>query len=424
MRFVLIVTLLGFMTCWLPGLGAAENRPSNGIELAVQVENELSQVIEKVSRSFAFVGGGSGVVISADGYILTNYHVAGDKKHCTARLEGIGAFVTCDLIGADPIGDLALLKVHDGKDLPYLEFGTIENLSVGQRVLALGDPFKLADIEGPPAVSIGTISALHRYQGNYSDAIQTDCAINPGNSGGPLVTMDGKLVGITGQIMSRFGAKANTGIGYAVPIDQIARFLPQLKAADGQVIYHGNLPNGLTFVSHMDETQRASVEKVEEDSPAEKLGFKPGDRILSVDDKPVYNFARLTGIIRSYPDNSPVALKIERGGKHLDLNLSLVRLDVPTLPTYVHLVGVELEPPTIGEGLRVSHIDPESVAERSGLQVGDVIESVDGRHSAQAWPEILTGKHAGDRVELSVRRVNADGRSNHTLSFSMLLDQH
>jgi serine protease Do len=295
-----------------PCVFAAADEEAAAIATALRAEEELTKTIQKMSAAFVFVGGGSGVVVSPDGFILTNHHVAGDRKQWTVRIYGLGKMVVCDLIGTDPVGDLALLKAREVRDLPHVEFGDIAKVHVGQQVLAVGDPFKLGELEGPPSVSLGTVSALHRFQQNYCDAIQTDAAVNPGNSGGPLLTLDGKLIGITGQIMSRFGAKANTGIGYAIPVDQIVRFYPLLKNANGGTVCHGTLPDGLSFTNRLDETQAAIVEKVTAGSDAERSGFKVGDRVLAVDGKTVHNYARLTGIVRSYPENAVLEVQVER----------------------------------------------------------------------------------------------------------------
>jgi serine protease Do len=358
-------------------------------------------------------------VISPDGYILTNHHVAGERRQWTVRIEGTGKMSVCDLVGTDPVGDLALLKARDAKDLPYVEFGDISKVRVGQQVLAVGDPFKLAEYDGPPSFSIGTVSALHRFQGNYSDAIQTDSAVNPGNSGGPLLTLDGKLIGITGQIMSRFGAKANTGIGYAIPVDQIARFFPLLKEADGRIVYHGTLPDGMTFNSRTDETQVASIDNVTPDGDADRAGFKIGDRILSVDGKRVYNYARLTGIVRSYPENTVLDVQVERGGRAVGIKLKLPRHDVSNAPTFVAPVGVRLEQSRGGEGLRVLSIDRGSPAEKAGLVVGDVITSVDGKAPSLEWYDMLLAKKAGEQLEIRVRRASAAGMTLKALTLTI-----
>ncbi len=382
---------------------ATADEEAEAVATALKAEDELTHIIEKTSAAFVFVGGGSGVVVSANGYILTNHHVAGDRKQWTVRIEGTGRLWVCDLVGTDPVGDLALLKVRDGKDMAFVEFGEISKVGVGQQVLAVGDPFKLADLDGPPSFSIGTVSALHRFQGNYSDAIQTDSAVNPGNSGGPLLTLEGKLIGITGQIMSRFGAKANSGIGYAIPVDQIQRFFPMLKKAEGRVVYHGTLPDGLTFSSRTDDTQQAVVEVVDGGSEAERAGFKANDRILSVDGRKIYNYARLVGIVRSYPENSVLDVQLERAGKIVPMRLTLPRMQLPPGPISLAPLGVKLESKP-AEGLRVLSVEKGSAAEKSGLTLGDIITSVDGKPPTLETYEWLNTKKPGDQLDVRVRR--------------------
>ncbi|HYF48736.1 MAG TPA: PDZ domain-containing protein, partial [Planctomycetota bacterium] len=324
-----------------------------------------------------------------------------------------------DLVGTDPVGDLALLKVRDAKDLVYVEFGDISKVRVGQQVLAVGDPFKLAEMDGPPSVSLGTVSALHRFQGNYSDAIQTDGAVNPGNSGGPLLTLDGKLIGITGQIMSRFGAKANTGIGYAIPVDQIQRFFPLLKEAEGKIVYHGTLPDGMTFTSRADDTQVASVENIQPDSEADKAGFRKGDRIIAVDGKRVYNYARLTGIVRSYPEKSLLDFRVERAGQTVTLKVKLPRHEINMGSTFIAPVGVRLEQLKGNEGAKVLSVERNSAAEKAGLQQGDVITTVEGRGPSLEWYDILASKKPGETLELRVRRAGPNGNTLKALTLTV-----
>ena len=389
-------------------ISAAGDAESDAVATALAAEDELTKVIAKTSAAFVFIGGGSGVVVSADGYILTNHHVAGDHKQWSVRIEGSDKVVVCDLVGTDPVGDLALLKVRDAQNMAYVEFGDIGTVRVGQQVLAVGDPFKLAAEDGPPSFSLGTVSALHRFQENYSDAIQTDCAVNPGNSGGPLLTLDGKLIGITGQIMSRFGAKANTGIGYAIPVDQIARFYPLLKDTAGLVVYHGALPDGLRFSRHVEESQVAALEGVDANTDAERAGFKVGDHILRVDGKRVYNEARLNGIIRSYPENANLDVELEREGKLVKFQLKLPRMPLPPGLTYVAPVGVKLEL-SKNDGIRVSSVDKGSPAEKAGLMTGDIITMVDGRAPSLEWQTILLTKRPGEQLDVQIRRPGPDG---------------
>jgi len=402
-------------------LFAADAKEDAIMATALQAEEELTKAIAKSSAAFVFVGGGSGVLVSPDGYILTNHHVAGDRKQWTVRVEGTGRLVVCDLVGTDPVGDLALLKARDAKNLPFVEFGEISKVRVGQQVLAVGDPFKLADLEGPPSVSIGTVSALHRFQGNYSDAIQTDSAVNPGNSGGPLLTLDSKLIGITGQIMSRFGAKANTGIGYAIPIDQILRFYPLLQEAGGRVVYHGTLPEGLNFSNKVDETQSATIEKIDPDSEGLKAGFKDGDRIISVDGKTIYNYARLLGIVRSYPENTSLDFKIDRGGKEMKLTVKLPRMQLPPGMTYASPLGVRLQQMREG-GPRVTNVERGSAAARAGFIQGDVITTSDGKAPSDDWQDTVLGRKPGEQLTIHVLRKGPSGQITKALLVTVQQD--
>ncbi len=195
-----------------------------------ETDAPLIDLIAKCSRAFVFIGNGSGVMISEDGMVLTNFHVAGSKSTWTVRLGGETQTRLCDMIEKDEQRDLCLLKIRDISHAPFIALGNSSTLKAGEQVLALGDPFSLGHKNGDPAASIGIISALHRNQGRYTDAVQTDCAINPGNSGGPLINMAGELVGLNGQIISRYG-KNNTGIAFSIPVNQIKAALPVITRA-------------------------------------------------------------------------------------------------------------------------------------------------------------------------------------------------
>jgi S1-C subfamily serine protease len=395
--------------------------------LARKIEAELTGAVTQVTNAFVFVGGGSGVAISPDGDILTNHHVAGTRLKpgtWTARVNGTGRLYVCDVIGTDPVGDLCLLKARDAQDLPYVRFGDIDTLRIGQQCLTVGDPFKLADpLTGPPAVSLGTISLLHRFQQGYSDAIQTDAAINLGNSGGPLVTLDGKLIGITGQIMARFGVSGNTGIGYAIPIDQIERFLPILRTANGGVIYHGDLPQGLKFTAgDGDDTQIVTVEAVESVSEADNYGFRAKDKILEIEHeidpvkhtlehKPVLNYWRLRGIVQSYPEQTPLTIVIDRGGNQKRIPINLPRMPIPPPRYSLRPLGIdEADMAPAGDGVLALRIIPNSAADHAGMQNRDVILKVDGKRPPNAWADALANRRPGDRFSVQVRR----GAEQHT----------
>jgi len=207
--------------------------------LAVQdpvrtLEKKVQETGRKVSDAFVFIGGGSAVLISPDGWFLTNHHVGGTMDKGTTVWLSDGRSFRAKLVCTDPVGDLALFKLQDVKEkLPHVEFGDSDALEVGQYVVAVGNPFGLATTPAPdrrryPSVSLGVVSARHRYQQNYGDCIQTDAAVNPGNSGGPLVTLDGRLVGINGRIATRYMNRVNSGVGFAIAANQVKRFLPEM----------------------------------------------------------------------------------------------------------------------------------------------------------------------------------------------------
>ena len=192
-------------------------------------DSKIQRTIRCLSDSFVFIGDGSGVVISPDGYILTSQHVVGQNRNISVQIGSAHAAYTADVVASDTAADLLLLKVRGAEHIACLELEDMKNIQVGQFVIAAGDPFKLAGNAGTPAFSTGIVSALHRHQGNHTDYIQTDCAVNPGNSGGPLVTENGKLIGITGQIIPRFSTTTNSGVAFATPADQLQRFISAAK---------------------------------------------------------------------------------------------------------------------------------------------------------------------------------------------------
>lgn len=384
---------------------AAAQTADKRLKTAEALQKELQKITARATKPFVFFGNGSGIVLSPDGYILTNYHVVRGRRKLYVRVYGTQHYYRAELVGADPTGDLALLKIPGASGLPHAELGDISNLRVGQTVFAIGDPFSLAGVEGAPTITEGVIGALHRFQNSYTDAIQTDAAVNPGNSGGPLFSLDGRVIGINGQIASRFHTRANTGIGYAIPADQIKRFLPLLKRAAGGVVHHARPPAGLRLERLSSEaeetsTQRAVVREVEAESAAKKAGFHAGDVILAVDGKPVYNAARLLGIVRSYPGNAELNVLIRRRGKTLSLAVLFPPQPMPTGITY-GLPRRELQ------GLPVRAIKAGSAAEKAGLKKGDVVRKIDGHSLIKerlAAFRALETKRPGDFMELEVLR--------------------
>lgn len=271
-------------------------------------------------------GTGSGVLVSADGLVLTNHHVAGWATTVFV-IRADGTRHRAEVVGTDPRGDLALLRIP-GEDLPFAPLGPDDGPEPGSWVFAMGNPFTLALQDGDPIVTQGVVSGLHRIQRGdargelfYGDAIQTDAEINPGNSGGPLFDLEGRLVGINGRIATRrANYRVNTGVGFAVSARQIRRVLPKLRA--GGRVEHGYL--GIRY--DVDESTAAGVEVAfaYEESPAATAGILAGDRIVAIDGRPVRSGSALAGILSTYPEGARIRVAFTRRGERIDAEAVLV----------------------------------------------------------------------------------------------------
>lgn len=371
------------------------------VEIARQTEEKLTETIRSATASFVFIGGGSGVVISPDGYMLSNHHVAGSSRRWRVR---IGTnFYDAVIIGNDRQGDISLLKIQNVTNLPAVKFADSDRCLVGQPVVAVGNPFGTAEAFGEPTVTHGIISAVHVFVGNYCDAIQTDAPVNPGNSGGPLLTQDGRLAGITGMLESRFQQRANTGIGLSIPVNQIARFLPALRAANGGNVYHGFI-RGLygSFNEEEDHMTGALVVGVRPGSTAQRIGLQPGDRIDYFNKYRLQNYSRFVGFMGAYPAGAAVSLTYLRGTMARTAQVQLDAYNPGSL-------GVKFRAPKeITDPMVIERVYPRLAGERAGLVVGDTLVNLNGRSVAtfldymvvQKTQQLLTG----DSVKLSVRR--------------------
>src|SRR5713226_6806551 len=251
-------------------------------------------VIEKIKPTVAAVfspggqGGGTGVVISKDGYALTNFHVvAGSGPVMQCGLPD-GVFYDAVVVGTDQVGDVALLKLlpkKEGKDFPYAPLGNSDNVKPGDWSLALGNPFLLAT-DFTPTVTFGLISGVHRYQYpegskgllEYTDCIQFDTSINPGNSGGPLFNMNGEIIGINGRGSFDKRGRVNSGVGYAISMNQIRNFMGHLRA--GLDADHATL--GAIIENKAEEGQSGMmVTSILENSDARRRGLDLNDELVS-----------------------------------------------------------------------------------------------------------------------------------------------
>jgi len=267
------------------------------------------------------VAQGSGFVVTADGYILTNNHLVGEAEEISITL-GDGRKCKAKLIGADPETDVAVIKIDMG-DLPYVELANSDSLEVGEWVIAIGNPFGLSH-----TVTAGIVSAKGRSEigvANYEDFIQTDAAINFGNSGGPLLNLDGKAVGINTAII---GPGGNVGIGLAIPINMAKGVYEQLKD-NGKVVRGflgveiGNLESGMGEFFAAGSDKGAIVMSVVKDSPAEKAGIKADDIVVELQGEPVTGANELMNRIAVQKPGTEVELVILREGKRKTFTVTL-----------------------------------------------------------------------------------------------------
>ncbi len=270
-------------------------------------------------------GIGSGFVISKDGYVLTNNHVIDNADGIFVTMFD-GSEHKAEVVGSDARTDVALLKI-DAKGLKPLTIGDSDDLKKGQWVLAIGSPFGLDS-----TVTAGIISAINRDTGDYLPFIQTDVAVNPGNSGGPLINLDGQVVGINSQIVSRSGGFM--GISLAIPIDEVMRVVDQLKV-------HGKVTRGrigvqITDVQEdvakalgLDKPHGAMVSSVEPDGPAAKAGIKSGDVITSFDGHAIESMTDLPRIVGGTKPDTKATVKVWRKGKDVELKVTVGELKEP-----------------------------------------------------------------------------------------------
>jgi len=275
-------------------------------------------------RNQAQTGLGSGVLVSADGYLLTNQHVIDGADDIDVTLSD-GRSASAKVVGTDADSDLALLKVSLD-NLPVIPFGDIRQVSVGDPVLAIGNPFNVGE-----TVTSGIVSALDRNQLGLStieNFIQTDAAINPGNSGGALVDGEGRLVGINTAIFSRSGG--SMGIGFAIPVD-IAREVMDALIRDGQMTrgWIGVQPRDLTpeFADsfQLPVHQGVLVTGVLRDGPAAKAGLKPGDVVTAIGGVKIVNTAQLLRAVGALKPPSSAELAVQRGSDALTLSVPVAR---------------------------------------------------------------------------------------------------
>jgi serine protease Do len=384
---------------------------------------------------------GSGFIISADGYILTNAHVVEGADEINVRFTDKREF-KAKVIGADRRTDIAVIKI-EAASLPAVKFGDPTKLKVGEWVVAIGSPFGFEN-----TVTAGIVSAKGRSlpQENFVPFIQTDVAINPGNSGGPLFNMRGEVVGINSQIYSRTGGFM--GLSFAIPIDVALDIQKQLRekgrVARGRIgVVIQEVTRDLATSFGLDRPRGALVNSVEKGSPADKAGVEATDIILSFDGKPVEGSSDLPRIVGSTRPGSQSAVEVWRKGKTQKLNITVAELQEdrvaardtpgrskPQAEAPANRLGIVVGDLTADQkkalnvtyGLVVTDVRPDSKAD---VRKGDVLLTMvhKGQHtelkSVEQFNRLLAGLDKNSVITLQVRR----GESTAFVTISGLTDK-
>jgi serine protease Do len=351
------------------------DRPQRGKKPNTQQDDE-----EEVPR-----GVGSGFIISADGFVMTNAHVVEGADEVYVTLTDKREY-KAKIIGADKRTDVALVKI-EGTNLPRLAMGDSNKIRVGEWVIAIGSPFGLDN-----TVTAGIVSAKARDTGEYLPLIQTDVAVNPGNSGGPLINMRGEVIGINSQIYSRSGGYM--GISFAVPIDEAMRVADQLRASGkvtrGRIgVQIGEVTKDVAESLGLPRAQGAQVQRVEEGGPAEKAGVQAGDVILKFNGVAIDRASDLPRVVGATKPGSKSTVTVWRKGALRDLTLTIVELEPEKAAkkeekkpkveqsanalglTVIDLTAAQLKDLNLEGGVVVD--TSEGLAARAGLRSGDIV---------------------------------------------------
>lgn len=362
----------------------------NTIHAVVHVKNKTVSKIPVMDFFYGYrgdreqtqIGTGSGVIITEDGYIVTNNHVIQDATELEVTLNNNKSY-KAKLVGTDSKMDIALLKIEADEKLPYTVFGDSDEIKVGEWVLAVGNPYNLNS-----TVTAGIVSAKARNLANESiqSFIQTDAAVNPGNSGGALVNTRGELIGINTMISSPTGSYA--GYSFAVPSNITRKIIEDLMQF-GNVqrgvlgIEGGEMNSNYAKEIGVKETQGFYINKVTKNSGAEKAGLQKGDIIVQLDDKKINGFAELSGYINTKRPNNVVQVRIIRDEKEKTIPVKLSRKEVLNYEfngiEFEDLDATDKKQFRIKEGVKIKAISNPEYAEYADLLNGSVILSVDGQ---------------------------------------------
>ena len=393
----------------------------NAINAVVHVKNvsissgqlSLQDLFSGNSSPRAQMGTGSGVIINADGYIITNNHVINNADELSVTLNNNKTY-KAEIVGSDPKTDIALLKIKADEDLPFVTFADSDQAKIGEWVLAVGNPFNLTS-----TVTAGIISAKARDLSGTSTQsfIQTDAAVNPGNSGGALVNARGELIGINTAISSQTGSYI--GYSFAVPSNIARRVIED-------IMEFGNVQNGILGISGgslnsefadkmgVNDTEGIYVDSVVEDSGAEKAGIKKGDIIKEIDNIKVSKFADLTGHIGAKRVGDKVSLKVSRDGSLKTIAVTLTRNETLTLPLVGRVKNTkpdDLKKLKASNGIKIIELDKQYAEywKKNGVKEGAIITSINDTkiNSVDDAQEAIKNKSAYEPLRIEL--INSNG---------------
>ncbi|MEI4263643.1 trypsin-like peptidase domain-containing protein [Roseovarius sp. D0-M9] len=370
------------------------------------------------------VAGGSGFMISEDGYFVTNNHVVEGASELEIRLAD-GTMREAELIGTDPATDIAVLRVADTDDIAVAPWGDSDAMEPGTWTIAIGSPFGLGG-----TVTVGVLSAKSRVigAGPYDAFLQTDASINSGNSGGPLFNTDGEVIGVNTAIFSPGGG--NVGIGFAVP-SSIAQGVVQQLIETG-VVERGfigvslqGINEALARALELDGTEGAIVSGVEPGAPAAVAGIREGDVILSLNGQPVEDPREISRRVADIAPGSEVPITIFRDGERIEVTLTLSERtraseNDEAMPPEGEMMGVSVSPvPELvrrnlgleeGQALFVQGVQPGSPAAKAGIMKGDVIRSASGQDVATVEALSSAWAKARQAERPLLLRINRNGK--------------
>jgi Do/DeqQ family serine protease len=380
-----------------------------------QEYSSLQELIFGKPSQRAQIGTGSGVIISPDGYIITNNHVIEGAQTISITTNN-NRTLEAELIGTDPKTDIALLKIESSEELPYTTFGDSDTSKIGEWVLAVGNPFNLTS-----TVTAGIISAKSRDLSgqNTQSFIQTDAAVNRGNSGGALVNTNGELIGINTAITSQTGSYV--GYSFAVP-SNIARKVVQ------DILEFGNVQNGILGITGqtlnsisaeengLDETEGFLVVSVEDDSGAKRAGLKKGDLIKKLDNVEISKFSDMRGYLSSKRPDDVVNVTLLRNGNEKTVPVTLIKNQtyiIPQLGTLKKASKSDLEPYGTNHGVKLSSMTSieyyKNYWNKIGIKEGVIVTAIDGNPIYEIEDVERTMDSRSPYDPLTIELVNRDG---------------